>query len=452
MINRFLCGIAASTVSLLTPQITSAQSFTPGQILTLEQAYDRAAATDQSIRVAYQESRKANLLPWSALTRLGPQVNGNLGFQHNYNQTSSLTLDPSGPVTSRTNTGSAGLSLSQPLFDLTAFPAYRVGKLAAESALLQYRFTVRQTLFGVAQAYYEVLKQQAVARVNQQTFELANRQLQLSQERLDLGDVARSDVLRARATLEGARQTLISTASTLEVDRNNLSNILNLGGDTSFHLAEPPDASDEIPSLEAAMDEARRNREDYQANALAVEEDVQRRKEVLAEYAPRIVAQAGANLAGESSARNGPENKSDSEAWDAGVAVQIPFLTGGQREIDLSTAGRQIVETRLNHETAGKNLQEEVKNAWLQARSLKATIKAARAQLAATEQTYTDVENEYKEGSATSLDAQSALIDLNNARTTVTTEVYAYQVALLDLQRAMARFQQRRVAMAGNLK
>ena len=132
--------------------------------------------------------------------------------------------------------------------------------------------------------------------------------------------------------------------------------------------------------------------------------------------------------------------------------MQIPFLTGGQREIDLRTAGHQIVETRLNHETAGKNLQEEVKDAWLQVRSLKETIKAARAQLAATEQTYTDVENEYKEGSATSLDAQSALIDLNNARTTVTTETYAYQVALLDLQRAMALFQPERVARARNAK
>ena len=42
--------------------------------LTLEQAYDRALATDQTIRIAYWEIRKSNLLPWSALARIGPQV------------------------------------------------------------------------------------------------------------------------------------------------------------------------------------------------------------------------------------------------------------------------------------------------------------------------------------------------------------------------------------------
>src|SRR6476469_5504044 len=47
----------------------------PGSgVLTLERAYDLALATDQSIKIAYWEVRKANLLPWSALTRLGPQL------------------------------------------------------------------------------------------------------------------------------------------------------------------------------------------------------------------------------------------------------------------------------------------------------------------------------------------------------------------------------------------
>ena len=284
MNNRFLCGIAAFTVHFLGQQRGSfAQAFTPGQILTLGQAYDRTAETDQSIRVAYLELRKANLLPWSALTRLGPQLNGGLSYQHNYNQTSSLNLDPGGPLTSRSNTSSVSIGLQQPLFDLTAFPAYRVGKLAAEAARLQYQFTVRQTLFGVAQAYYEVLKQQAVVQVDQQTFDLGNQQLQLSQERFNVGDVARSDVLRARATLEGARQTLITAQNTLDVDRNSLSNILNLGGDTSFQLAEPSNAPEEVPPLDAAIATAAADREDYRANALAVEEDVQRRKQVLAE-------------------------------------------------------------------------------------------------------------------------------------------------------------------------
>jgi len=202
-----------------------------------------------------------------------------------------------------------------------------------------------------------------------------------------------------------------------------------------------------VVPLETALALAFSRREDYKASAIAVEEDVQRRKEILAEYAPKIVAQTSAD-SGRATQTEGGTGSTNTSSWDANVAVQIPFLTGGQREIDLRTAGHQINETRLNYETAGKNLQEEVKNAWLEVRTLSETLKAARAQVEASSQTYIDVENQYKEGSATSLDAQSALIDLNNSRTTLSTETSDYQVALRDLQRSMALFEETRVENA----
>ncbi len=53
----------------------------PRGLLTLEQAVrSRTLATDQTIRIAYWEVRKANLLPWSALARLGPQITASGGY------------------------------------------------------------------------------------------------------------------------------------------------------------------------------------------------------------------------------------------------------------------------------------------------------------------------------------------------------------------------------------
>src|ERR1700709_318874 len=66
-----LHGVAGAAP--LTPEKTTVT----GGTLTLEQAYDRALATDQTIRIAYWEIRKANLLPWSALARIGPQITAN---------------------------------------------------------------------------------------------------------------------------------------------------------------------------------------------------------------------------------------------------------------------------------------------------------------------------------------------------------------------------------------
>src|SRR5207302_8464209 len=117
--------------------------------------------------------------------------------------------------TSQSGSQPSGLAFQQPIIDFTVFPAYKLGRLSAQSARLEHQFTIRETLFGVARAYYEVLKQQRLVAVNRETLELGTRQLDLSQKRADVGEVTRADVLRARVTVETARRTLVESENTL---------------------------------------------------------------------------------------------------------------------------------------------------------------------------------------------------------------------------------------------
>ena len=406
--------------------------------ITLEQAYDTVLASDQTIQIAFLEIRKASLLPWSALTPLGPQVTGNASYQGAEQRQSS------GGVTSRltSDTREAGISLQQPLLDFTVPPAYRFGKLSSRAARLQYRFTVRETLFGVAQAYYTVLKQQQIVAVNQQTLDLAAMQLDLAQKQYNVGVVARTDVLRAKATIEGARSTLIQAQGTLDINRDTLSNILNLGGKTDFRVVEPPDAIPGHELFESILTSAYERREDFQVSKIAVEQEIAKRNTIVGEYGPRVVAQAG-TVWSETHSNTG--GSSVPYSVDGLVSVQIPFLTGGQREIDLRTAGHQVDETRLNLEQKSKSIEAEVKTAWVLVESLRESLKALRAAVEAATQNYKDVDNQYRAGTATSLDVQSALRDLNNSRTTLTSQTYDYQVALRNLQRVKAAFEQSRI-------
>ncbi len=410
-------------------------------VITLERAYDMTLATDQSIRIAAYEIRKANLLTWSALTRLGPSVTANGSF----NASRSSDTYASGIRSSTTDASSrnANITFSQPLLDLSVFPAYDLGKLTAKATGLQYKFTVRQTLFGVAQAYYNVLSAQSVARINKETVDLAQAQLVLAQSRLSAGTVARIDVARAVASLEDARKTLIQSQGTLDTARDTLSNILNLGGKTNFVLAEPAPAADDGTDFEKALSRAYSSREDYQVAEIAIGQDIDRRKEVMAEYAPRIVAQASSGWTSVSA-----HTQSGSQVSDGVVSIQVPFLTGGQREIDLRTASHQIAETRLNYDKTAKSIESEVKNAWLRIRTDRESIKALQAEVDAATQNYTDLQNEYQAGTTTSLDVQVALISLNNSRTSLSETMYDKQIALRDLARSEADFQKSRVQNA----
>ena len=429
-----------------------AQAAETDRLISLEHAYDLALATDQSIRIAFHEVRKADLLPWSALTRIGPRLNGRATSGRSERATTATgqpiettggTLATSSverTARARAGTSALGITLEQPLIDFTVFPAHRFGKLSAAAARWQHQFTIRGILFGVAGAYYDVLRQERLVAVNRETLRLAGQQLEFAQKRAGVGEVTRADVLRAQVAVETARRTLVESENLLEFHRNTLGNILNLAPNTAYRVVEPPDYPTTLPPFDDLLAQAGAHREDLRVKAIAIEQDIARRGQVIGEYAPRVTAQfdsARAHTSGTAAQSN--------YDWQATVAVSVPFFTGGQREIDLRTANEQIAQTKLAREQAAKSVESEVKLAWLTVRSLQQTLKALHAQVVAAEQGYHDLEIQYREGTATSVDVLSALNDLNTARKDLAVETYAYQVALRNLEQVAGVFQQARV-------
>jgi outer membrane protein TolC len=276
--------------------------------------------------------------------------------------------------------------------------------------------------------------------VNRETLRLAGQQLDFAQKRANVGEVTRADVLRAQVTVETARRTLVESENVLEFNRNTLGNILNFAPNTPFVVVEPPDYPTTLPAFDALLARANVHREDLQVKSIAIEQDIARRGQIIGEYAPRVTANFDASR-GHSS---GTSAQSDHD-WQATVAVSVPFFTGGQREIDLRTANEQIEQTKLAREQAGKDVESEVKQAWLTVRSLAQTLKALHAQVVAAEQSYHDLENQYRAGTATSVDVLTALNDLNTSRKDLAVQIYDYQVALRNLEQVSGVFQEARV-------
>ena len=374
-------------------------------------------------------------MPWSALTKFGPRING--GYVVSHTETTTPIFNPSLDVSNAQN---VNLSLNQPLIDFTFFPAYRLGKLTVSSNRLQYQVTIRSVLFGVAKAYYEVLKQQKIVVLDKTTLDLAENQLKLSQNQYDAGAVSKVDILRAQSSVESARQTLITDQNVLELNRNTLSNTLNFQGkERDFELVQPEDAHPQPLSFDDELARAYAQREDVQISKIAIQQNKELRNQVIGQYAPTVSAQLVQNWNNNNSAAN------RSDAWGAVLSVQVPIFTGGQRELDLQAAGYNISEAKTNLETTLKTAESDVKMSWLQVANLRETLVSLKTQVEANEQNYQDLQHQYEAGAATSLDTQTALIALANSRTNLITQTYQYQVALRDLDRASATFQNRRV-------
>ncbi len=378
------------------------------------------------------EIRKANLLTWSALTTLGPRLSAGGGYSRDQTHGGGLIVT--------NESSSLNFNYTQPFVDFSVFPAYHYGKLAAVATRLQHQFTIRQTLFGVASAYYQVLTQQGVVEVDQKTVDLAAQQLDVAQKRLNVGEVTPTDALNARVTLESAKVALIEAKNTLLLNRDTLGNILNLGGDSGFQVVLPPDYPTTIPPFEKLLAIAYRNREDLEVGNIAIGQDVAKKGEVVAEYAPTVTGQVNDSY-GNAHGLYGPQT----QVWDANVSVSMPIFTGGQREIDLQTAGEQIDEDKLNRDKIVKSVEGDVRQAWLNAGSLKESLDALRIQVDAARKSYEDEVNEYQAGTAASVDVLVALVSLNTSENALATQVYSFQVALRDLEEAAGVFQEQRV-------
>lgn len=405
--------------------------------LTLDQAYDKALATDQSIAIAAAEAGKAALEPRSALVRMMPTLTGNAGATRN-DRNGSGTTGTSNGVTSN---GSASITLDQPLIDLSLAPAIRRGKLISESARLQYLNAIRQTLFAVTTAFYDVLEQERIVAVDLEAVKLAEENVTIADKRAKAGAVTRTDVLRATASLEENRRSLIVSQSTLDLKRNILANILNLGPRRDFILVEPAAASGTDPEFNVLLNVAYAHREDLKATELIIQQQIERKEEIKGQYGPKLGAQLSASSTSASQDRGSNE-------WQAGFSVRMPFMTGGQRKLDLKGADYDIQQAKLTFDQQRKAVQEEVMNAWVEVRTLRETIVALQAQVNAAEQSYKDIQSQYSAGLAKSIDVLAELKSLNAARKDLAVQTLGLQLALKRLDVVSGVFQEQRVQKA----
>jgi outer membrane protein len=449
--------------------------------LTLEAAYDRALANDESIGIAYQELRNAGLQPLSALTRLAPQLTGSVSagrdLTGNGNSTGTVivsglqsttgstttgttgtgtagarmtgTTNPLSVVsvgTATSTTGSTSLNLSQPLFDASVFPAYRSAKLSLESSRLSYASTVRDILYGVANAFYEVLKDQQLVQVDREAVDLANGQFDLARAREQAGETISTDTLRAQDTAAVARQTLVQAENNLILARVNLADALSLPNPERLVLVEPPGYPVGTAAMEAQIARAVDRREDLRIDALNIGIADQARKTILAEYAPTL----SANLTATQEFSGGAFGRLSGDDTDvqATINASIPFFTGGQRELDLITARRNIAKAKLQLGSLAKTVRTDVATAYLQVKTLQSTVAELRVQVGANTRNYQVLSTQYRAGLSTSLDLQSALRDLNSSRAQLVSSSSDLEVARRNLDRQTATFEDTRVRLA----
>jgi len=110
--------------------------------------------------------------------------------------------------------------------------------------------------------------------------------------------------------------------------------------------------------------------------------------------------------------------------------------------LDLQEQDENLSQAELQLSQLKKNVGIEVRQAFLNVETLEATLETLKKEVSLAQENYRITSKQYGVGLATSLDVNTALNTLNQVRTQLIDQTYAYQVALLALDHAVGLFAQ----------
>src|SRR5258706_3659027 len=229
----------------------STQGTSTVRALTLDEAYRLATANDEQVKTAGSELAKARLLPWRAIALLTPRAEIDGTFTRNreeisFTQTSTLPGQTGTPSLIRPLESWQGIfSLTQPIIRPSFFPSWQLGKDSIRQNEQSYDFTIREVLFGVAGAYYDVLRAQAQIGVAQDTLKLTQDELKEAQVRFRVAEVTKTDVLRAEVEVARSERAVITSENNLQLTLAVLARVVGLRGAVRVVEPTPPAFSGE---------------------------------------------------------------------------------------------------------------------------------------------------------------------------------------------------------------
>lgn len=245
-------------------------------------------AAQASLRVGLEESIKGR-------AELLPKLNVNAGFGLSHIQNRGQF--PAGGILFPSNTDigshtkSWGVSLSQPIFDLSAWFRFRRGQELTEQAKARFATEQQKLILRVAEAYIQILRAQANLEASRAQETATHRQLEQAQERFEVGLAAITDVREAEAAHDLSVAQRLADEGALKVAKEQISILTGQPHEDVWRLKDDyPVTSPDPPEAEKWIEFARQNNYDIKVAALSRTVALQSAQAAGAEHLPKITA------------------------------------------------------------------------------------------------------------------------------------------------------------------
>ncbi len=402
---------------------------------TLFGAMEKAYTTNPSLQGERAGQRAIDEQVPQALSGWRPKVSVTGSLTRDYTEFSNGRL-----ITDQGlgNEGRADLqiALRQPIFrGFKTIEGTRAAEARVEGGRQNLLVTEQNVLFAVVQAYMNVYAGRQLVGLQKQNVAALSGQLKAANERFNAGEITRTDVAQARASL--ARAQSLQTNAEAELARD-VATYLQVVGNEPGKLAAPK--TGKLPkSLSAALAKAGETNPNILASAfveIAAQHDIEVER---GDLLPTADLEASAFLQDKFENNIGSTNHlfkgtpGSSRGYSVSAVVSVPIYEGGAVYSRIRRAKQLASQQRIAVVEVARAVRQAVAASWSAYVALGEIIAQAKVQVSAAALALDGVQQEYQAGTRTTqdvLDAQSALV---SARTTLVTAeknriISAYQL------------------------
>ena len=313
-------------------------------------------------------------------------------------------------------------------------PLYQGGRVSAQvdsaenrvnAGRAQLQAVEQSILLDTVTAYMDVLRYLSEIELSRSSERVVRRQLQAAMDRLEVGEVTRTDVAQAEARLAQAGAERVAAEGGMMSARAMYQQVT---GQVPSTLSWPPvpmglpeseedalaAANDANPSITAASFIAQAAQADIEAASAALRPQV--------------------SIVGDLRQRFDNSNLIE-QSTDASIraSVRVPLYQGGAANARIRQSKQIAAQRLLELDGSRRTVQEQVAQAWRALTSARAQIAAFESQVAATAVALDGVEQETRVGLRTTLDVLDAeqehfKAQINLVRTQREEIVAAYQL------------------------
>lgn len=352
---------------------------------------------------------------------------------------------PDTPTEGRTYPKGYALSLQQNLFNgFQTTNAVREAEAGVRAGRENLRDTERSVLLEAVVAYVDVVRDQAVVKLQENNVQVLSRELKATQDRFDLGEVTKTDLAQAQARRAGAVSQLDLARANLKTSRAVYERII---GHPPSNLADPGVPEKLLPkTIEVALSTGESE------NALVVgalyREQASRHTvdRIRGELLPEV------NLEASYSDRFDTSRAIDEvETTQVTGRVTVPIYQGGEVSARVRQAKHVHVSRLQEIEQVRTEVRQAVVASWSQLQAARAQLQSDQTQVEANRSALEGVREEEKVGQRTLLDVLNAEQEYLNAQVQLVTTKRNLVVAAYSLLSAIGRLEMPIVGAVANV-